>query len=216
MRKFSSLSILLLAITILASCTKEGPEGPVGAAGPQGPAGNPGAPGAPGTPGAGVTTYSAWFTTGSGWVDASASFLADWAFVRSAPSVTQTIIDQGIVLAYMKGDPLYNVGSAQHNAIRQLPFTSGPPGGWVDIYDFVVAQPGQIIFLYSSDNAWAASDLATISFRYVTIPGSVAGGRGAVDTPVTYNGYTKEELKKMTYDQVAAAFNIPAEGTNIQ
>ena len=217
MRKFSSLSILILSITLLASCTKEGPEGPVGAAGPQGPAGNPGAPGAPGTPGAGITTYSEWFQTGSDWVDASSAFLANWAFVQEAPSVTQSIIDQGVILAYMKGDPLYTTGSPQHNAVHPLPYVSGVAGGWTDIYDFLVVAPGDIFFLYQSDNPWDASDLGTVSFRYVTIPGSVAGRvpLGEDATP-TYNGYTKEELKKMSYEQVAELFNIPAEGTNMK
>ncbi len=79
MRKFKSLSLLLLASAfILVNCTKEGPEGPAGATGAQGPAGATGAAGAAGAAGAtgpaGATgvagpagtanvIYSAWVTS---------------------------------------------------------------------------------------------------------------------------------------------------------
>jgi ABC-type amino acid transport substrate-binding protein len=79
MRKFKSLSLLLLASAfILVNCTKEGPEGPAGATGAQGPAGATGGAGAAGATGAtgpaGATgvagpagsanvIYSAWVTS---------------------------------------------------------------------------------------------------------------------------------------------------------
>lgn len=210
MRKLRLLTLSSLAILFIASsCTKEGPEGPAGAQGAQGPAGTPGAPG---TPGAGVTTYSAWFVTGAGWAEAT---LADpyygevFYFLKAAPVVTQQIIDQGIVLCYMKGDPLLDAPANTHPVL--LPYTVGTGFGFTDLYDFAIST-GNIRFLYKSDNPWDAEDLAGISFRYVVIPGSIAG-RSAT---ATYGGYSKEELKAMSYEQIAAKFNIPAEGTNIR
>ena len=220
MRKNKLLSLLTLAITFIAiSCTKEGPEGPVGATGVQGPPGvqgpqgDQGDQGPPGT-GGGVT-YSAWFVTGNNWVT-TPNYLAELIFVKTAPAVTQSIIDQGVVLAYMKGDPLYS-GSLQENSVFQLPYIVGPNSfsTWTDVFDFGIETPGQIIFFYKSDNPWSAADLVDVQFRYIIIPGTTLGGRG-ISGGTTYEGYTKDELKAMSYDEVARLFNIPAEGTNIQ
>ena len=51
----------------------------------------------------------------------------------------------------------------------------------------------------------------TYQFRYVIIPGAVAG-RGVEPT---YSGYTLEQLKSMPYNQVAEIFNIPPTGSNL-
>lgn len=207
MRKFTSLSLFCLAITFLAvSCTKEGPEGPAGATGPQGPGGTPGATGPAGPVGPGAT-YSPWFLTGAGWIEGDAlDYNAALVFDKTAPGVTQTIIDNGVVLAYGKGFPL---GTNTAPEVVQLPFTEAYN---VDHYFFVL-NPGKIRFLYSFAIApYEAGDLATISFRYITIPGTVAG-RGMA---TTYGGYSAEELKAMPYEKVASLFNIPAEGSNIK
>lgn len=206
MRKLRLLTLSSLAIIFIASsCTKEGPEGPVGATGAQGP---PGSPGTPGAPGAGQTTYSAWFLTGTGWTDEDAiDYNAEFLFDKAAPGVTQTIIDQGIVLCYGKGFP---IGSGSSAEVVQLPFTDAYN---VDHY-FYVLSPGKIRFLYSWAIApWAAEDLETISFRYILIPGSNLGGRSM---EYTYGGYTAAQLKAMPYDDVIKIFNIPPTGTNIQ
>lgn len=216
MRKLRLFSLLLLSILFIAtSCTKEGPEGPVGASGLQGPPGTQGPEGPEGPQGPQGTTnvtYSAWFVTGTGWAEATASdpyFGEVFYFLKTAPSVTQEIIDQGIVLGYMKGDPLL-VPPANATPF-QLPYGVGPGFGFSDIYDFTLS-PGNIRFLYKSDFPWAAEDLEVVSFRYVVIPGSVAG-RGTL--PV-YGGYSVEQLKAMPYEQVAKLFNIPDDGTNIR
>lgn len=217
MRKFRLLSLLSLSILFIAtSCTKEGPEGPAGIAGIQGPAGVQGPQGPAGPQGPQGTTnvtYSAWFLTGAGWAEATATdpFYGEvFYYPKAAPAVTQSIIDQGIVLCYMKGDP--NLDPAPASTPFMLPYTVGTGFGFTDLYDFTLT-PGNIRFLYKSDFAWELADLAVISFRYVVIPGSVAG-RGT--TAPLYNGYTAAQLKAMPYDQVAKLFNIPQEGTNIR
>ena len=220
MRKLRLLSLLALGIAFIAvGCTKEGPEGPVGATGAQGPGGTQGPVGATGPQGPqgpqGVTnvTYSPWFVTGNNWKVGTASdpFYGEvFYYLRSAPAVTQAIIDQGIVLAYMKGDP--NLDAPAINTPFLLPYTVGTGFGFTDLYDFTLTV-GNIRFLYKSDFAWDATDMVGISFRYVVIPGSVAGGRG---TQPLYEGYTASELKSMSYEQVSQLFNIPAEGTNIR
>lgn len=213
MRKFSSLSLLLLSTLFIAvSCTKEGPEGPVGATGAQGPAGSNGAPGPAGPAGpSGGATYSTWVvTTPANWVT-TPDYAVEFMYTRTAPSVTQAIIDQGVVLAYMKGDPIYE-GTPQFNTVFQLPYTVGVGFGWTDIFEYAVEAPGAIRFFYKSDFPWDEDGLGLISFRYITIPGTLAGKSSSP----RYGGFTKEELKAMPYEEVIRTFHIPEEGTNIQ
>jgi hypothetical protein len=213
MRKFSSLSLLVLAISFLASCTKEGPEGPIGATGPQGPPGAPGAPGAPGTPGAGITTYSAWYTTvAADWVTSAplGQYVAAFRFDRNAPGITQAIMDNGVVLAYVKNWRVFGFPRATETA--QMPYLADVD--FMDYYDYVIPAPGTLRHLYKSLAPWGAADLAGTQFRYILISGSVAGGRG-VDSEVTYGGYTLDQLKSMSYEEVAAAFQIPENGSNL-
>lgn len=214
MRKLRLLTLSSLAILFIASsCTKEGPEGPAGATGAQGPAGSPGTPGAPG---AGQTTYSAWFTTtAADWADAySAPYWALSAFTKAAPAVTQDIIDKGVILSYMKNWTFYGPGGVPTKStnVVQLPFVTDID--LVDVIDFVIPQVGQVKYLYKSNaQFWTADELAGTTFRYVIIPGSNPGGR---NTQLTYGGYTLDELKRMPYEEVAAKFSIPANGTNIK
>jgi hypothetical protein len=207
------ISILFLVV----SCTKEGPEGPVGATGPQGATGTTGPIGPAGPQGAQGTTnvtYSSWFLTGAaGWSAANgAPYGAQFAFDRASTVITQTIMDQGLVLGYIKGEP--NTPSLATQTFT-LPYSVGNGFGFNDQYELVLNAPGNVRFLYKSNAPWTAADLGVISFRYVVIPGSVAGGRG-VNSVTTYEGYTADELKGMSYSQLTNLFNIPAEGSNIR
>lgn len=217
MRKLRLFPILALSVLCIAQgCTKEGPEGPAGTPGAQGPAGSNGAPG---TPGAGITTYSPWVTTtaadwaeGYDGTDFNNPYYAFNMYDRTAPGVTQAVIDGGIVLSYMKTWPVDGAPRATETA--QLPYLVDP--FYQDYYDFVIPEPGTIRYLYKSTNlTWFADDLAGIALRYVIISGSVAGGRG-IDGVTTYGGYTAAELKGMPYDKVAELFQIPEDGTNIK
>jgi hypothetical protein len=219
MRKFRLLSFSLLAIILITlSCTKEGPEGPVGAQGPQGPPGNTGATGNAGINGTNGTNgtnanvvYSAWILTGTGWTATGAiTYGAQFLFDKATTSITQAIMDQGLVLGYIKGEPnTPSIGSQ----VFQLPYLVGNGFGFLDQYELVLNTPGNIRFLYKSDFAWSAAQLAPISFRYIIIPGIVAGGRLMNGAPASY---TADQLKKMTYEEVATMFNIPDNGTNIR
>jgi hypothetical protein len=217
MRKLRLPSFLSLAfIVIITSCTKEGPEGPVGGTGPQGVpgiSGAPGAPGAPGPAGSANVIYSAWFETGTGWTANGADdYLAEFLYDKAAPGVTQSVIDNGIVLGFMKGDP--NLTGAVLTQAFPLPNTVGHLLDYIDTYDFVLNTPGNIRFLYKTNLPFFdEADLGAVSYRYVIIPGGVAGGRVSSGAAA---GYNVEALKKMTYRQVAALFGIPADGSNIR
>jgi hypothetical protein len=213
MRKLRLLTLSSLAVLFIASsCTKEGPEGPAGATGAQGPAGSAGAPG---TPGAGVTTYSAWFTPGSAAWSSNATAIAPYGaayiYDKAATVVTQGILDNGIILSFAKGLPI-EVGATvvPTTYVSQLPFTETT---YLDVYDFA-ASLGKITYIYKAGSApWLPAALATITLRYVVIPGTILTGRSAEPT---YGGFTKEELGKMSYEQVAAEFELPADGSNIK
>lgn len=222
MRKFRLLSLLSLAITFLAvSCTKEGPEGPAGATGAQGPAGATGGVGATGATGAtgaqgpvgpagpqgpagtANVIYSAWFTL-TGWHD---STLADQGLskidYKDAPGITSAVVNNGVVLSYV-------APSATSGYAYALPWTvtAVTPNNLVVSY---IPTVGRMIYLNKPLNSTSTGIVpsATYVYRYVIIPGGVAGGRSAF---VGNTNYTVEQLKAMTYDQVAELFKIPANG----
>jgi hypothetical protein len=215
MRKFKSLSLLLLASAfILVNCTKEGPEGPAGATGAQGPAGSTGGAGAAGAAGAtgpaGATgvagpagtanvIYSAWFLSGA-WTGGGTNYAT---FDKAAPGVTAAIRDNGVILAYAK---LVGDGTT----VRPLPASTGL-GASLRLWNFFSPVVGTITF--STENPTAiVSPSSTNEFRYVLIPGGVAGGRGgSTEKMADIKGqlYTESQLKAMSYSQICSLLNIP-------
>jgi len=214
MRKFRLLSLLLLLFSfILVNCTKEGPEGPAGATGPQGPAGGngptgptgpigPNGPAGPtgptGPAGTANVIYSAWFTVNE--VDWTGAGTADHSKILAAPGYTAAIRDQGVILMFA----LYN-GSI----FRQLPFNDISTASPItfDFYGFAVGSLN--IRAYRPGLVFA---LVPIQFRYVLIPGGVAGGRGINSERIaTINGqtYTESALKAMPYVQLCSLLHIP-------
>lgn len=61
------------------------------------------------------------------------------------------------------------------------------------------------------DNASFINNYASIYYRYVLIPGGVSGGRFSSGPAV---GYSTDQLKNMTYEQIVALFGIPAAGAS--
>ena len=222
MRKYRLLSLLALAITFLAvSCTKEGPEGPVGAAGaqgptgpvgptgpagptgPTGPAGPTGPTGPQGPPGTANVIYSVWFSP-TAWLGSPGGQPdLDRYFDRAAPGVTTSIIDNGVVLGYCKlvGAPAI---------VQPLPATT-TSGTTTVIWNFSILTTGTLRYYVDFiDNAFAFNPALTNQFRYVIIPGGVAGGRTA-EKAAEINGhvYTESDLKAMSYEQICNLLRIP-------
>jgi hypothetical protein len=218
MRKARLFSLALLSIVfIAASCTKEGPQGPVGPQGPQGiggvtgptgatgatgpagptgPQGPVGATGPQGPAGTANVIYSAWFNTSTlTWAD---SVHADQGVIskanRAAAGVTTAVMDNGVVLSYFRsataGTTLLPYLYPNLLQIQQINY---------------ILKPGTMTYYVSDLTDMNASGIIPVGeLRYVIIPGSVAGGR--------VSGYSLEQLKRMSYDQVASIFNIPANG----
>lgn len=219
MRNFRLFSLLLLSFSFIATnCTKEGPEGPVGASGPQGPPGSNGTPGTPGPTGpSGPTgtanvTYSAWYTTVTGDYTSTgtAPYTAAFLFDKAAAGVTQSIIDNGVVLCYMKDFTTPTNAPVRSTDVVQLPYLADFNS--IDNYDFVLNAAGNIRFLYKSLIPLTAPEVTGTSYRYVLIPGSILGGK-----PSNGSGKSTEanELKKLPYSEICKIFNIPADGSNI-
>jgi hypothetical protein len=219
MRRLKLLSLFLLAIIfITVSCTKEGPEGPVGAQGPQGPAGNPGAAGAAGVAGsigpagpAGTANviYSSWFNfTAANWGDSAMLNLGTAKRANKlAPGITQAILDNGLVLAYTKNGNPAVIGGGPY----LLPFIiPGSPGIIVGHLPVV----GRLIYYnQTTNNTGGVAVNADYQFRYIIIPGGVAGGRVMSGKAA---GYSVDQLKTMPYSQMIRMFNIPENGSNTQ
>jgi len=210
MKKFSFLLVSLMAI-MAVSCDKEGPEGPIGPEGPVGPAGPTGQTGPPGSAN---VLYSDWVTTtAASWGTANiALYNAIFNFDRQAPAITDQILNTGLVFVYMRDFPAFGAtGVVKDPAIVPLPYLSDVD--FLDMYDFVMPQPGVIRHLYKSVDPWANTTLAGIRLRYVIIPG---GGSVRMDGEFKVNGYTLAELKSMPYHEITQVLGIPAEGSNIQ
>ena len=222
MRKLRLLSLLLLAISfIVVNCTKEGPEGPVGATGPQGPAGNNGAPGATGNTGptgpqgpagpagpqgpAGTANviYSPWFTL-TGWHD---STMLNQGLVkldyRDAPGITAAIISNGVVLGYVAPSAI----STFAYSMPWLVTVVNP-----NIIVGYVPTVGRLVVYNTQVNSAAGGIVPNPAYvyRYVIIPGGVAGGRYP-EKVAEINGhvYTETQLRAMSYAQICALLRIP-------
>jgi hypothetical protein len=211
MRKLRLPSLLLLALTFLIiNCTKDGPQGPAGPAGPQGPPGTglvgPQGPAGPtGPAGTANVIYSAWsaFATWADTTISNPSLGVASRSLRSAPGLTSAVLTQGVVLNY------WNYTGTPEVLLPTL-FNSGTSAMSLN----AILDVGKIIYYIANLNtANASGATAAGQVRYVIIPGSVAGGR-MVTGPAT--GYTPDQLRAMSYQQIAQMFNIPATGTNIQ
>ena len=223
MRKMRILSLSLLAsFFIVSSCTKEGPAGPMGTPGPQGPPGLNGGSGAPGPTGptgpqgpqgptgpqgpAGTAnvTYSSWITASTlTWNDSTTTnFGVISRANRASASITSAVVDNGVVIAY------YRESSAA--GPTQLPYIFGNTASLQE-YSSII-KPGTITFFAANlTTSTATGVVPTGDFRYVIIPGSIAGGR-MMNGPAA--GYTTEQLHAMSYDKLISLFHIPENGGN--
>lgn len=225
MRKFSLLSLLLLSFSfILVNCTKEGPEGPAGATGPQGPAGGTvtgpagptgptgpgGATGPAGPAGSANVVYSSWFTPAQNgnWVDTTINLIAaQKKFNKAAPGATLSMLNTGIILSYVKLNPDGLGGTT--TSIRQLPYTNPGEGTQIAPIHYVGSITYAHVSILSPGVAVAAFS-NSLEFRYVLIPGGIAGGRFS-EKAAQINGqvYTESQLQAMSYSQICSLLNIP-------
>jgi hypothetical protein len=176
MTKIKRFQMGVVLTFLLLSCKGDkGDPGPTGSKGDQGAIGQTGLQGPTGTAN---VIYSDWFTSGF-WTGNFGS----WYFDRSAPQLTQAILDRGVVLCYAK---LVGLNS---NLVLPLPVT-GLPGS--TYWNFFINGPGIIRIITDASGTPSNQN----QFRYVIIPGGISGGRSAT---VNY----------ANYDEVKAYYNLP-------
>jgi hypothetical protein len=210
--------------------------GPSGAVGPQGPTGPIGPQGPQGTP---VVTYSNWITINN-WAVANASVGAVRSALRATPAITANVLNSFVTLVYMRNTfnlrrtiNFFNASGTLQvftfpDAV-QMPYSEvdslilnnpGPtPRVVINEYSFFLT-PGNITFTYRAANlGFFGADFTPLmngannQYRYILIPGGIVGTR-FVSGPAA--GYTVEQVKAMSYDQVKIMFNLPDDGTNIR
>ena len=225
MRHLRYLLIIVSFSALIASCTKEGPEGPVGGIGPQGIPGSNGSGGTKGQIGdtgpqgpAGTANvvYSSWIPSPAvfaptGWADTTLPVIGLVSRANlSAPSLSQTILDQGFTVVYhtFAAAPSPPTGGA--NA-QSLPYTTTASGLILQV-NYKPAVGRVIVFIKNLTTSASFGLLGGHYFRYVLIPGNIAGGR-MMNGPAA--GFSTDELKNMTYEQLIKKFNIPYNGSNV-
>ena len=131
--------------------------------------------------------YSEWVTP-SDWSGTT----GDWYFDVNAPDLTENIVENGVVLAYVSlaGD-LYDATS-----VRPLPaYAVG--ANW----SFLIHQYGSIEF--TCDMTLKPSTIGN-NFRFVAIPGTTITLKSAL-----LKNKSVQELRNMPYRDVCKLFNIP-------
>lgn len=155
--------------------------------GDTGPAGATGPAGPTGSTGSANVIYSAWVN-----VTFTGSGTS-WSGQMTAPGVTQDIMDKGVVKSYFKfGTSVYDGN-----------YSNIPTGA--AIYQYLSVGFINLRATFAANYPW----------RYVIIPGGVAGGRlgntADGDNFVFADGSTmkRSDFDKMSYEEVCNRFNIP-------
>jgi hypothetical protein len=186
MKAKSSLTLLasLVLITFIFTQCQKGDVGPAGPAGPAGGAGPAGSTGPKGDTGTANVIYSPWLdVTYRYLIDTNGTVYDTLGFVANIPAskLTQSILDKGEMKVYM------NWGTQTTPDVAPLPILDPFFTGLIINPEFLL----QRIDLFSNFNATTYTDagLKYLQYRYILIPGSVAGrlSKPAVD----WNNYNE-------------------------
>ena len=182
MRATGLFLVLLLGLLPIIAC--QGSEGPTGPRGPEG------IQGPPGEIGTANVIYSPWTAFATAWRDTTIDGSALKYHALAAPGLTQQILDNGTVLAFMQFS----------GTVIQLPYTSNA-GGMVSTLDFL-ARVGRIYFCrFTHDNSGSIGVGTAVTFRYILIPGGVSETSLKRTQAIGWNG--------MSYRELCDLFDIP-------
>ncbi len=181
--KSRSASWLLLCVVLVAFGCAKGDTGP---AGPRG------------VPGSANVIYSDWYSP-STWSAETEFGIAQRTYTMTSTSLTQEIIDKGVVMVYMRFVGL-------NPAIIQLPFvvpdvsysfSFRTAAGFVKVVYYNLTAPTTTPIVIPSQN----------QVRYVLIPGE------ALAASISGDGSTREQeiasLKSMSYSEVCRKYGVP-------
>jgi hypothetical protein len=205
-KNFFLFLAVVIATLLFTQCQKgdtgpQGPQGPKGPVGPQGPTGTAN------------VIYSQWFEPS--WLDDTLSGIHEIYADVKAPSLTQPVLDSGAVIVFgnLFGyfDP--NKWPVVQETGAQLPITltyilSGTT--MTDTWSASFALDTIRISFVNDHNIYASLPSNGFKFRYVIIPAGVAGTSANTHNAEGGNvSSLKEQLKKMTYENICQLFNIP-------
>ena len=175
--------LMIAVIAIMASCSKEGPQGPAGTNGTNGVDGNAN------------VKYSDWFTP-SPWVATTAYGTKDFAYTKTDAAITQSIIDNGVVLVFGKLAG-YNPSIWPSTRVSQLPIVVNyvSSGAQIDTWSAYLTL-GTLTIDFKNNNNYYNNISITNQFRYVIIPSSS-------------HLRLSKPLQSMTYDEICSLYNIP-------
>jgi hypothetical protein len=128
---------------------------------------------------------------------------------RAVSGVTQAILDQGVVMAFVKKDSVSVTSPA--DGPYKLPTNWSVGAVLVDYRPTV----GRIMYfnqnLTGTSVGFAFTQTAGFFFRHVLIPGGVAGGR-FMSGPAA--GMAVEDVRRMSYKEFIKTFGVPEHGSN--
>jgi hypothetical protein len=124
--------------------------------------------------------------------------------------MTQTILNEGLTMMYhtFAASPALPTASAN---TQSLPFSTTALGNIIEV-NYRPAAGRMIVFIKNLSSTTSFGLLSGHYFRYIIVPGGVAGGR-MMSGPA--KGYSVDQLQSMTYSQVARLLNIPPTGSNL-
>ena len=172
MKKLKLLAFVFIGLSVAIVSCKKGDTGPAGPAG---------AAGAAGAAGPDSVYYSSWAAVSTPFAGLSGSGDTVFEQVVTASAITQTILDQGMILTYIQ--------LADGTVSDVADFSS-----FLDVYYGVGTVTLDSYGLDLSQFGW--------SVRFVAIPGVVLSGNSIL------KNYTKEQLKTVNYSVVAKALNL--------
>jgi len=183
--KVRRASWLLLSIALVTFGCGKGDTGPTGPAGPAGSAN---------------VIYGAWVSVAAWTGPTVVATIHEMSYNLTPAALTQAILDNGVVLVYMKQNTL-------PGEVAQLPI-NWPINGFTFMFRSTV---GNIKVVYHS-TASPTTDPAVyvanwVSLRYILIPGGVLGTR-AQEVGSTSARYV-EQLKAMSYPEACRTLGIP-------
>ena len=165
-------------ITIIISCSKEGPAGPAGAAGPVGPQGPSGPAGPAGQPGTANVIYSDWLDVPFQVVKNSAGDTLSWQGSITASRLDANILSKGEIKVYV------NLNTAASPTVVALPIDPF-------VFGFIISpvfQVGKITLI--GDDDWGtdvnSSNQKIFQYRYILIPG---GTTARTSNAINWNDY---------------------------
>ncbi len=172
MKKLKLLAFIFIGLSMaIVGCSKKGDTGPAGATG---------ATGAAGAAGPDSVYYSNWTAINTPFAGLDGNNDSVYEQIVPASAITQTILDQGVVIAYIELSDGTVSDVSDFSSFLDVYYGVGTVT--LDSYGIDLSQAG-----------W--------SVRYIAIPGVVLAGNSIL------KNYTKNQLKAIDYSTLKKALN---------